>query len=109
MLIVVLWYSDNMAIKSYRTKGTRDIAASRESKDARKELPVELHSVARRRLAFLYAAESLQDLKSRKGLRLHKLKKDRQGEHAFAINDQYRICFIWTGKDAEVVEITDYH
>lgn len=35
--------------------------------------------------------------------------KDRQEEYAIAINDQYRICFIWTGKDAEVVEITDYH
>lgn len=98
-----------MAIKSYRTKGTRDIAASRDSKDARKALPVELHTVARRRLAFLHAAESLQDLKSRKGLRLHRLKKDRQGEYPIAISDQYRIRFIWTGKDAEVVEITDYH
>jgi len=23
--------------------------------------------------------------------------------------DQWRICFIWTGKDAESVEIVDYH
>jgi len=98
-----------MAIKSYRTKGTRDIAASRVSKDARKTLPVELHAAARGRLAFLHAAESLQDLKSWKGLRLHRLKKDRQVEYAIAINDRYRICFIWTGKDAEDVEIADYH
>jgi proteic killer suppression protein len=25
------------------------------------------------------------------------------------VNDQYRICFRWTGTDAEDVEIVDYH
>jgi proteic killer suppression protein len=25
------------------------------------------------------------------------------------VNDQFRICFQWTGSDAEGVEIVDYH
>lgn len=98
-----------MAIVSYRDKATRDIAAGTNSKEARKVLPASLHVVARRRLAFLAAAESLSDLTARKGLGLHSLKADRKGQHGIKINDQYRICFTWDGKNAEVVEIIDYH
>ena len=25
------------------------------------------------------------------------------------VNDQFRVCFRWTGSDAEDVEIVDYH
>jgi len=98
-----------MAIKSYRDKATRDIALSIDSKEARKTLPATLHVLARRRLAFLASIESLQDLKVRNGLGLHALKKERKGQYAIKINDQYRICFIWDGKSTEIVEIVDYH
>lgn len=85
-----------------------DIAKSEPSKAARAALPAQLHELARRRLAFLAAIESLDDLRCRKGLGLHALKRDRAGLYAIRINDQYRICFCWTGKDAEDVQITDY-
>ncbi len=98
-----------MAIKTFRDKATRDIAMGVDSKEARKALPSILHVVARRRLAFLAAVDSIKDLGDRKGLGLHALRGDRKGEHAIKINDQYRICFIWDGKNAEIVEITDYH
>ncbi len=98
-----------MAIRNYRDKGTRDIAAGMNSKAARRALPVELHELARRRLAFLAAALSLQDLLARPGLNLHALGGDRRGQHAIRINDQYRICFVWAAGDAEEVEVTDYH
>ena len=98
-----------MAILSYRDKATRDIARGEDSKEARKALPPVLHQLARKRLAFLAAVESLQDIKGRKGLGLHALKKERAGQYSIKINDQYRICFIWTGSNAEIVEITDYH
>jgi proteic killer suppression protein len=98
-----------MAILSYRDKGTRDIAKSENSKAARNTLPVQLHELARRRLAFLNAAQSLDDLKSRPGLNLHTLGRDRMGQIAIRINDQYRICFLWATGDAREVEITDYH
>ncbi len=98
-----------MAIKSYRNKATRDIALGNDTKEARKTLPSILHVVARNRLAFLAAVESLNDLRARGGLGLHALRGDRKGQHAIMINDQYRVCFIWEGKNAEIVEIVDYH
>lgn len=43
------------------------------------------------------------------GNRLEKLVGDRAGQHSIRINDQYRICFVWTDHGADDVEITDYH
>lgn len=65
--------------------------------------------VARRKLLMLDAAQSLDDLRSPPGNRLEVLKGDRAGQYAIRINDQYRLCFRWTGSDAEDVEIVDYH
>ena len=107
--LVTLCHSDNVAIKSYRDKATKDIALGENTKESRKVLPLTLHQIARRRLAFLAAAESLTDLKVRNGIGFHSLKAERKGQYAIKINDQYRICFIWDGKNAEVVEILDYH
>ena len=98
-----------MAIRSYADRGTREIAVSENSKAARRTLPVELHELARRRLAFLAAVESLNDLRARPGLNLHALRQDRTGQYAIRINDQYRICFLWSEGNAESVQITDYH
>lgn len=55
------------------------------------------------------AAVELAFLKVPPGNRLEALKGDRAGQHSVRINDQWRICFIWNGTDAERVEITDYH
>ncbi|MUG93392.1 hypothetical protein F7734_13525 [Scytonema sp. UIC 10036] len=43
------------------------------------------------------------------GNRLETLKGERKGQHSIRINDQYRICFIWTLEGASEVEIVDYH
>jgi len=51
----------------------------------------------------------LKDLLSPPGNRLEKLKGARAGQHSIRINDQYRICFTWTERGADHVEITDYH
>lgn len=98
-----------MAIAGYRDRGTRDIAAGVNSKAARQALPSKLHEPARRRLAFLAAAQSLDDLRAWPGLALHALAQDRAGQYAIRINDQYRICFVWNGGDVADVEIVDYH
>jgi proteic killer suppression protein len=98
-----------VAIKTYKDKATRDIAKGVDSKEAKKALPSILHAVARKRLALLAAIESIKDLSARQGLGLYALRGDRKGEHAIKINDRYRICFIWEGKNAQIVEITDCH
>lgn len=57
----------------------------------------------------LDAAHELSDLRSPPGNPLEALKNDRAGQHSVRINDQWRICFIWTDAGPERVEITDYH
>ena len=99
----------NVAIRGYSDKGARDVAAGVNSRAARATLPPALHDAARRRLAFLAAARSLDDLRAWRGLKLHALTGDRLGRHSIRINDQYRICFVWTAPDADDVEIVDYH
>jgi len=64
--------------------------------------------VALRKLVLLDASTSLIDLKG-PGLGLEALKRDRRGQHAIRINDQWRICFIWKDGHATNVEIVDYH
>jgi proteic killer suppression protein len=74
-----------------------------------KGFPPQLLKVARRKLAMLNAAVELKDLKSPPGNRLHQLGRDRAGQMAIRINDQFRVCFEWRDGDAFNVEVTDYH
>jgi proteic killer suppression protein len=57
----------------------------------------------------LDAATFLEDLKVPPGNKLEALKGDREGQHSIRVNDQFRVCFVWSGSDAEQVEIVDYH
>lgn len=68
-----------------------------------------IERVATRKLQLLDAAFNLHDLKAPPGNKLHPLDRDRAGQHAIRINDQYRICFLWTPAGPADVEITDYH
>jgi toxin HigB-1 len=65
--------------------------------------------VAARRLGAISFAKEIEDLRNPPGNRLEVLKGDRKGQYSLRINDQYRVCFRWNGKDAEDVEIVDYH
>ena len=66
-------------------------------------------AVAVRKLQTLAIAVTLEFLRSPPGHRLEALKGDRKGQHSIRVNDQWRICFVWTGTDAAQVEIVDYH
>jgi toxin HigB-1 len=63
----------------------------------------------RRKLRMIDEARELKDIGNIPGNRLKKLKGDRRGQYSIRVNDQWRICFRWTGADAEEVEIVDYH
>jgi toxin HigB-1 len=72
--------------------------------------PSDIQKIALRKLLLLDAATSINDLRVPPGNRLEKLAGDRKGQHSIRINDQWRICFIWTdANDADQVEIVDYH
>lgn len=74
-----------------------------------RRFPPDLRSVMLRKLGHVDAAVRLADLRIPPGNRLEKLKRDRDGQHSIRVNDQWRICFRWTGSDAYDVEIVDYH
>jgi proteic killer suppression protein len=69
----------------------------------------DLQRTARRKLEWLEAAHTLDDLRVPPGNRLEKLKGERAGQYSIRINDQWRICFEWRDGHAWDVEIVDYH
>ena len=98
-----------MAIKSFKNKATEEINYTISSKQSRKLLPSALHEKARIKLARIGAATNLQDFQELRGNHFEALKGNRKGQWSIRINDQFRICFKWDGKDAFEVEIVDYH
>lgn len=74
-----------------------------------KGFPADLVKVARRKLRYLNAAGDLGDLASPPGNRLEALAGDRKGQHSIRINDQFRVCFVWTAQGPAEIEIVDYH
>ncbi len=55
------------------------------------------------------AAKTLKFLRSPPGNRLEPLRADRAGQWSIRINDQWRLCFLWTDTGPTQVEIVDYH
>lgn len=65
-------------------------------------------TVATRKLAMLDAPKTLEFMRSPPGNRLEALKGDRAGQWSVRINDQWRLCFVWTDSGPDQVEIVDY-
>lgn len=70
---------------------------------------VNIEAVALRKLRMLHAAHALRDLLVPPGNRLEGLQGDRIGQNSIRINDQWRVCFVWTPEGPTDVEIVDYH
>jgi len=91
-------------IRSFRDRRTESLFR----RDRVKGFSHDVQHAALRKLVILDAAESLDDLRVPPGNRLEKLKGDRKGQHSIRVNDQWRICFVWSDGDAYAVEIADY-
>jgi proteic killer suppression protein len=65
--------------------------------------------MARRKLDQLNAVVSIESLRIPPGNRLEALSGDRAGQYSIRINEQLRICFVWTDEGPEQMEIVDYH
>jgi proteic killer suppression protein len=96
-------------IKSFVNTGTEDVFNGRNTKDARKICPRDLWRIAARKLDQLDSVGRLEELRIPPGNRLEALSRDRKGQFSVRLNDQYRICFLWTEDGPEAVEIVDYH
>ena len=96
-------------IKSFASSGTEDIFNGRNTRDARKTCPRNLWRVAARKLEQLDSVGFLDELRIPPGNRLESLSRDRRGKFSIRVNEQYRICFVWTEDGPDTVEIVDYH
>ena len=92
-------------IKSFKSRVTQAVYDG----ESPKGFPADLVKVARRKLGYLDAAVDLSDLRAPPGNRLEALTRDRAGQHSIRVNDQFRVCFVWTKEGPKDVEITDYH
>lgn len=92
-------------IRSFHDRATEAVFEG----ESPKGFPSNLVAVARRKLRYLNAAADLGDLRSPPGNRLEALAGDRKGQHSIRINDQFRVCFVWTKEGPADVEIVDYH
>lgn len=96
-------------IVSFRDGQTKAVYDNESTKAARRRLPAELWNAAQRKLDQMRRVARLEQLGVPPGNRLEALRGDREGQHSIRINDQYRICFVWTARGPAEVEITDYH
>lgn len=96
-------------IRSFKYSGTEEIFNGINSAAARRTCPENLWKIAARRLDQLDSIITLQELRIPPGNRLEALGGDRKGQYSIRINDQYRICFLWTEQGPDHVEIVDYH
>jgi toxin HigB-1 len=92
-------------IKTFADRHTKELYINGRSR----RLPPDIWRRARRKLEYVDIASRLEDLKTPPGNKFHQRERDREGQHAIRINDQWRICFGLEDGDAFDVEITDYH
>ena len=74
-----------------------------------RRLPADIQRRARMRIQRVVAAVKLTDLRVPPSHRLEALRGDREGQHSIRVNDQWRVCFVWTDQGAMEIEVTDYH
>lgn len=60
-------------------------------------------------LAILNAAKNIDDIKSVKSLRCHKLAGNKKTEHSVWVNKNWRVTFRFENGDAYILNYEDYH
>ena len=96
-------------IVSFKNEGTEDIFNGKNTKAARKTCPESLWKVIGRKFDQLDSVTALNELRVPPGNQLEALTGGRKGQHSIRVNDQYRICFVWTDSGPDKVEVVDYH
>ena len=92
-------------IKTFADKATEKFFETGKSK----RLPPSILTRAAMRLNQLDSATVVEDMRMPPSNHLETLSGDRQGQWSIKINDQWRVCFVFSNGHAFDVEITDYH
>jgi proteic killer suppression protein len=92
-------------INSFKNKETEKIWNQKYSNKIHRDI----QRIGLRKLIIIHRAKDLNDLRVPPGNRLELLSGSRKGQHSIRINDQWRICFSWSGGNVTNVEIVDYH
>ncbi|WP_318670572.1 type II toxin-antitoxin system RelE/ParE family toxin [Nostoc flagelliforme] len=104
--MTIVTQSDRIVIVSFKSEETKLIFDGFISS----QYPPNIQKTALRKLLIIDAAISINDLRVPPGNRLEKLLGNRKGQYSIRINEQWRICFMWTDENnASEVEIVDYH
>ncbi|HAF84973.1 MAG TPA: plasmid maintenance system killer [Sphaerochaeta sp.] len=101
MLLPTSW------LRSFADKNTERIFQSVFVKKFSKEVQI----ISRRELWSIDIAAKTSDLNVPPGNGLEQLEGNRKGQYSIRVNDQWRICFVWSETEciATEVEIVDYH
>ena len=83
-------------IQAFKNTGTEDIFNGENTKAARKICPNSIWKIATRKLDQVDSVTALSELRIPPNNKLETLSGDRKRQHSIRINDQYRICFLWT-------------
>lgn len=92
-------------IRSFADKETESLFRTGKSR----RLPPAVLRRAILRLNQIDHAATLEEVRPPPSNRLEALRGDRAGQWSIRINEQWRICFRFEGRDAFDVEIVDYH
>ena len=74
-----------------------------------KKFDAALQKKALRRLRYIDAAESIEDLRIPPSNKLEKKDDDLKDFYAIWVNTQWRIIFKWDDGEADDVQLVDYH
>ena len=94
--VVIVSWADGEAEKIFHRQRSR-------------RLPPDIQQTARRKLVMIDAATRLDDLRVPPANRLEKLTGNLAGLWSIRINEQWRVCFVWSAGNASEVAIRDYH
>ncbi|MDX8389232.1 MAG: type II toxin-antitoxin system RelE/ParE family toxin [Mariprofundaceae bacterium] len=92
-------------IKNFRCGESEKIFQGKRSR----KFPATIIRRIRMRLDRIDAAVILSDLQIPPSHHLEALHRDRIGQHSIRVNDQWRVCFIWSDNGVYHVEVVDYH